>query len=284
MSEASSNKKLLENSFLSSLMVPIAIVLVGAFIVFGVTKILSSERSYHDLVREMHSKTFGNRWIAAYELSKLINRSQIPEKDIPWLIENLSDIYKNAKDPRTRDFIVVAVGAMHSPLSLPLFETALKDVDKNVRFHTIVALGNLSPPISFEWDEIIKLLKGEDPGLIQSAILCLATHRVKKAELEIAQLLAANNLNVRYSAALGLINFKNESALAVLREIMALEYETQSESKFKIEQINGLKSNLLGALVQNEWKVLNKEVKALSTQGKVLSLKAKSLEALKTLK
>ena len=37
-------KKILENPFVGSLVVPIAIVLVGALIIFGVTKMLSSER------------------------------------------------------------------------------------------------------------------------------------------------------------------------------------------------------------------------------------------------
>src|SRR5690606_15943635 len=96
------------------------IVLVGALIIFGVTKMLSADRSYKDLVRELHSKTFGNRWVAAYELSKLISSSQIPEEDVPWLIANLTELYKGAQDSRTRDFIVVAMGALKSDLAMPV--------------------------------------------------------------------------------------------------------------------------------------------------------------------
>ena len=103
-------KKILENPLASGVVVPIAVVLVGALVVFGVTKLLSSERSYKDLVREMHTKTFGNRWVAAFELSKLISSERIPAEDIPWLIENLSEIYNSAKDARTRQFTVVAAG------------------------------------------------------------------------------------------------------------------------------------------------------------------------------
>src|SRR5690606_8381485 len=118
-SNSTNNKKLLENPLVGSLVVPIAIVLVGALIIFGVTKMLSADRSYKDLVREMHSKTFGNRWIAAYELSKLISSSNIPTEDIPWLVGNLSELYHSAQDNRTRDFIVVALGALDSELILP---------------------------------------------------------------------------------------------------------------------------------------------------------------------
>ena len=63
-------KKLLEKSPLSGIAVPIAIVLVSALIIFGVTKMLSSGKDHRDLVAELNSKTFGNRWVAAYELSK----------------------------------------------------------------------------------------------------------------------------------------------------------------------------------------------------------------------
>ena len=87
-----SPRKLLENKYISSFMVPLAIILVGALIIFGITKMLSTERTYRDLVREMQSKTFGNRWIAAYELSKLISTNRIPPSEHPWLVENLSDL------------------------------------------------------------------------------------------------------------------------------------------------------------------------------------------------
>jgi hypothetical protein len=57
---------------MSGIAVPIAIVLVGALIIFGVTKMLSSGKNHRDLIDEMNSKTFGNRWVAAYELSKFL--------------------------------------------------------------------------------------------------------------------------------------------------------------------------------------------------------------------
>ena len=136
-------KKLLENPIVGSLVVPIAIVLVGALIIFGVTKMLSTDRSYKDLVRELHSKTFGNRWIAAYELSKQISAKNIPNEEVPWLISNLSEIYDQAVDPRTRDFIVVALGSLKTELALPIIQKALNDKDPKVQFSGVVAIGNM---------------------------------------------------------------------------------------------------------------------------------------------
>ena len=69
-------KRILERPFYSGLVVPTAIILVGALIVFGVMKLLSNERSHRDLINELHSKTFGNRWVAAYELSKVLSTTK----------------------------------------------------------------------------------------------------------------------------------------------------------------------------------------------------------------
>ena len=96
----------------SNFVIPFAIVLIGSLIIFGVTKMLQTDSGYKDLVRELHSKTFGNRWIAAFELSKVISANGVPEDEVPWLVENLNDLYSSAVDSRTKNFIIVALGAM----------------------------------------------------------------------------------------------------------------------------------------------------------------------------
>ena len=64
---------------------------------------LTTDRSYQDLLTEMESKSFGNKWVAAYELSKVIASSQVPKEEIPELIKRLGYIYKSSSvDPRTR--------------------------------------------------------------------------------------------------------------------------------------------------------------------------------------
>ena len=105
-------QKLLENKAMGGLAVPIAIVLVGALMIWGVTKMLSSNKTHRDLVREIQSKTFGNRWIAAFELSKLVAGQGIHPAEIPWLVENLAAIYRGAADNRTRNFIILTLGGL----------------------------------------------------------------------------------------------------------------------------------------------------------------------------
>ncbi len=286
MSTEAKKKKLLENPIANGIVVPIAIVLVGAVVVFGVTKLLSSERSYKDLVREMHTKTFGNRWVAAFELSKLISSSQIPQEDIPWLVENLEEIYNEAQDPRTRQFSVVAAGALHTNDSISLLEKAVSDTDDKVRFHAIVALGNMPQGVAFtKWDKVLLLLEQkEDIGMTQSAALALATHRIPQAEPVLVGLLSSENVVLRYTVASALVNYKNEQALPVLSGLLKLEPGKAQNGSLNEDQVVALKLSLLNSIKNNEWNVLKEEIMQVSKSDKSLKVMESAKELLKTLK
>ncbi|MBC96147.1 MAG: hypothetical protein CME63_00210 [Halobacteriovoraceae bacterium] len=286
MSTETSKKKLLENPIANGIVVPIAIVLVGAIVVFGVTKLLSAERSYKDLVREMHTKTFGNRWVAAFELSKLISSSQIPEEDIPWLLENLEEIYNKAQDPRTRQFSVVAAGALQNENSVSLLEKAVEDSDTKVRFHAVVSVGNMSQGTSFsKWGKILELLKQkEDIGMTQAASLALATHRVPQAEPELVKLLTHENAVLRYTVASGLVNYKNEQAIPVLRELLELSPGKAGEGSLNEDQVVALKLSLLNSIKINEWKILEEEIQQVANSDKSLKVVESAKDLLKSLK
>lgn len=278
------DKKILENPFVGSLIVPIAIVLVGALIVFGVTKMISTEHSYKDLVTEMKSKAFGNKWVAALELSKVIASKRIPEADIPWLIDNLDEIYSTTIDPRTRNFIVVAAGALGDERALKIFSKGLADVDENVKFHTIVALANLPKTIVFEWQPVIDLLGSKDHAFVQSAIYALGTHEVFKAELQIEKLLTSDlSFGVRYAAATALILFKNEKSLEVIKEIFELD-ENSLEGKMTVDDLRNLKFNALGSIEKVSWNLCFDLVEKLSQSDKDVKVIVRAKEVLNLLK
>ncbi len=284
-------KKILENPFVGSLVVPIAIVLVGALIIFGVTKMLSSERSYKDLVNELQSKTFGNKWVAAYELSKQINSSQIPQSEYPWLIENLTEAYKGAVDPRTKGFIVAAMGSLKSDLALPMFQISIADPDLDVQFHTLVALGNANKGINFDWKPVLNILNltgDEFLSLKQAAVLALATHKVPEAQSQIQKMLSDSNSLLRYSAATALINYKDEMAITTLTEILKLTYPKTGDiviaPALDSTQISDLKLGVLMAVKNNNWNKLNNVILDMAQNDLNTSLALKAKEVLKELK
>lgn len=281
-------KKILENPFVGSLVVPIAIVLVGALIIFGITKMLSAERSYKDLVNEIQSKTFGNKWVAAYELSKQINSSQIPVEDYPWLIENLSVAYKESVDPRTRGFIIAALGALKTDLALPTLQLALQDIDTDVKFHSIVSIANLPKGIKFDWAPLIAMLKAPESIIRQASILALATHQVPEAKEAIKPLLNDESLVNKYAAATALIAFKDDSGKNLLEEILRLPYNPP-EARVQPpgldnRQITDLKLSVLITLAKYDWDILNNTILEVANKDANISVATKAKEVLNILK
>lgn len=281
----SEQKKMLESSPLSGIAVPIAIVLVGALIVFGVTKMLSTGKNHRDLIDELNSKTFGNRWVAAYELSKFLAGSKIPKEDIPWVIENLSKVYVETVDARTRNFVVLALGSLNNPLSIPVLNKGIEDADHQVRFNSVVALGNMNPNEQIAYPKIEALLQQEeDPGLRQVALLAVAAHKRPSAQNLALAALQSTDKPLRYAAATVLIYYKKNEAIPVLEELMGLRYDVVQAGELNGAQVEGLKMNVLENLEKHPWSDVTKLVEKVEEKDPNVRVATKAKLVLKILK
>ncbi len=278
-------KKILEKSPLAGITVPILIILVGALIIFGVTKMLASGKDHRDLVDELNSKTFGNRWVAAYELSKFIASNKIPKEDIPWVIENLSRVYYESVDNRTRNFVVLAIGSMNNPLSLPVLNKALEDQDPQVQFNAVSSIGNMTSTENIEWTKVEALIAQEqDAGLRQVALLTLAAHNRPNIEEKALPLLRSSEKNLRHAAAIVLISRKNEQAIPVLEEILNLRYDVAQAGELNGAQVEGLKVNVLENIEKSKWNALVKQVAKVESEDTNIRVSTKAKQVLKVLK
>lgn len=279
------SKKILESSPLSGIAVPIAIVLVGALIIFGVTKMLSSGKNHRDLVEEMNSKTFGNRWVAAYELSKFLASQKIPAEDMPWVIENLSNVYKDSVDSRTRNFVVLALGSLNNPLSLKVLNAALEDQDPQVKFNAVVSLGNMSKGSDIQWDKVEALLQqDQDLGLKQVTLLTMAAHQRPNTEEKALSLLNSPERTIRYAAATVLIQNKNREAIPMLEEILNLRYDVAQANELNGAQVEALKMNVLENLEKSKWNDLSDVVQKVEQDDTNVRVTTKAKQVLKVLK
>ncbi len=279
------SKKILESSPLSGITVPIAIVLIGALIIFGVTKMLSSGKNHRDLVEELNSKTFGNRWVAAYELSKFLAAQKIPKEDMPWVIENLSQVYYESVDARTRNFVVLALGTLNNQLTLPVLNKALEDQDPQVKFNAVTSLGNMGPESVIEWPKVEALLNQEsDPGLRQVALLTIAAHHRPNTEEKALVLINSADKSLRYAAAAVLISFKNNQAIPVIEEIFNLNYDVAKAGEFNGAQVEILKMNVLDNLEKSKWNDLTKQVEKVESSDTNVRVTTKAKLVLKVLK
>ena len=276
-------KKLLTGPLLSG---PIALLIMalGGLLIFAVSRIISPQRSYRDLVREMQSRTFGNRWISAFELAKKISSSSIAPEEIPWLIDSLSHIYTTSVDPRTRDFIVVALSALNDERALPVLSKALDDANANVKFHAIVGLANLENIPPADQEKLEAFLDSPDTILVHAAILALATHGSRRAEEKLSSQLSHPEVSIRYAAATALVHYQNPKAVPLLHEILQLRPIEALNHGLDENKLIGLKINVLMALQRSGWRELEGEVRKLIEQEenlKILSEAKKTLEILR---
>lgn len=279
------SKKILESSPLSGIAVPIAIVLVGALIIFGVTKMLSSGKNHRDIVEEMNSKTFGNRWVAAYELSKFLAAQKIPPEDMPWVIENLSNVYKDSVDSRTRNFVVLALGSLNNPLSLKVLNAALEDQDSQVKFNAVVSLGNMSKGSDIQWDKIEAMLQqDQDLGLKQVSLLTIAAHQRPNTEEKALSLIFSPERTIRYAAATVLIQNKNPEAIPMLEEILNLRYDIAQAGELNGAQVESLKMNVLENLEKSKWNEMSRVVQKVEQDDTNVRVTTKAKQVLKVLK
>ena len=285
MSEQNTSKKILESSPLSGIAVPIAIVLVGGMIIFGVTKMLSSGKDHRDLVEEMNSKTFGNRWVAAYELSKFLAAQKIPKEDMPWVIENLSRVYKDSVDARTRNFVVLALGSLNNPLSLDVLNAALDDQDPQVKFNAVVSIGNMTIGSEIKWEKVEAALQdSQDVGLKQVALLTMAAHNRPNIEEKALSFLTSSEKTLKYSSAIVLIQRKNLEAAPVLEEILALRYDVAESGQLNGVQVEALKINVLENIEKSKWDALYNLVKKVEQDDPNVKVNTKAKQVLKVLK
>jgi hypothetical protein len=278
-------KKMLESSPLSGITIPILIILVGALIIVGVTKMLSTGKDHRDLIEEMNSKTFGNRWVAAYELSKFLANQKIPKQDIPWVIENLSQVYRESVDPRTRNFVVLALGSLNNPLSLSVLNAALEDSDPQVRFNAVVSIGNMSPEVAADWEKVEALLRQtEDPGLRQVALLTIAAHERPNTQELAFPLLQSTEKTLRYAAAVVLIKYRQEEAMPVLQEVMNLPYDSVGAGELNGAQVEGLKLSVLENIEKSKWNGLADWVAKIQATDPNVRVTTKAKQVLNVLK
>ncbi len=279
------SKKIIENSTLSGVSVPIAIVLIGGLIIFGVTKMLSSGKNHRDLIQEMNSKTFGNRWVAAYELSKFLAAQKIPKEDMPWVIENLAGVYDDSVDSRTRNFVVLALGSLNNSLSLPTLNKALQDQDPQVKFNAVVSLGNMSKGLDIDWSSIDSIvLQDQDPGLQQVALLTLASHQRPNTEEKALTLLNSAQKTLRYSSAIVLTQLSNPQAIPVLEELFALRYDMVSPGELNGAQVEALKMNALENIEKSQGGALLNLVQEVEKNDSNIRVRTKAKQVLKILK
>ena len=281
----------LVNKFSSSMtmgaVVPMAILLVGAGIVIFISSILQSQSSYRDLVKDLNEKAFGNRWVAAYELSKVLANNKVPEEEIPWITHELIASYANSRDDRTKNFVVLALGSIKSKETIDFLSTVLEHPDKDIRFHAMVALGNCEDHhLPSQWQEKIvqSMLKFPDDISFNVAASMVIAQHSKSENSKIANHLfsmmqSSSNKYIQASLVTALFALHDSRSLVYVKNLM-LGNEDQLD--LAADQLQNIRLNLIKVAKLRNW-VMAKEIFQIALnqeQGTLVKLRLEELKSI----
>ena len=116
----------------------IALIAVAVFYLFG--KMATQEQSISDYLNEIRSGSSHERWQAAYQLSKSLDRGEA--KKSPNLEPRVAALYQSSKsdDPRIRRYLAIVLGRLGDRRATPLLIDGLNDKDVENRVYAMLAL------------------------------------------------------------------------------------------------------------------------------------------------
>ncbi len=259
-----------------SLSLPIAILLSAALIIFFVVRLVSNEKDYKDLLYDLDSSRFGNKWVAAFELSKALSRGDIPEHEKGPLATKLIELYQGTEERRTREFLLIALASLKQASACSFFSSIINNskVETNDElFYAIVGLANLRDESACDREAPLKhLLKeylngyslsqsppahGIKEGTIQAAIFALSPGARDEGVRTIEKFLVSSSLSLRFAAARALIEHNFSLAYPILETLAKLSYPTGEsflDHNFSYQDLLALKINLLEGLENSFYK------------------------------
>ena len=198
------------------------------------------------------------------------------------LAESLIKILGRSQDLRTQKFLIIALSSLASKNIIPVLEHWTEVDEKEIIFHAVMGLGNLSNELTpfVNWNKLSKFLNSEDAGIRQTVIYALANHGQVTYKEIIKLKLGDEDRGVRYAAASALLGWKDLSGAEIIREMLFLGFDEQDLRNFKISEIEGLKLMIFKLLLTNKIVFFHKDISDLLEQEKNLKIVAKGKEVL----
>jgi HEAT repeat protein len=197
----------------------IALIAVGVFYLFG--KMATQEQSVSDYLNQIRSGSSHERWQAAYQLSKSLDRGEAAKT--PNLEPRVASLYQSSKsdDPRIRRYLSIVLGRLHDRRATPLLLDGLNDRDVENRVYAILALGELRDPAAVP--ALAGLAADSEKDVRKTAVYALGEIGDSRAAPALAQALNDKEPDVRWNAAVSLASFGDRRAVGPLKEMLDRE-------------------------------------------------------------
>ncbi len=194
----------------------IALIAVLVFYLFG--KLATQEQSVGDYLTQIRSGSAHERWQAAYQLSKSLDRGEA--KKTANLEPRVAELYQSSKtdDPRIRRYLSIVLGRLGDRRATPLLLDGLKDNDVENRVYAMLALGQLRDPAAVP--ALAQLAADPERDVRKTAVYALGEIGDPRAVPALAQALNDQEADVRWNAAVSLSAFGDRRAVGPLKEML----------------------------------------------------------------
>ena len=197
----------------------IALIAVAVFYLFG--KLATQEQSINDYLGEIQGGSSHERWQAAYQLSKSIDRGEA--KKAGDLEPRVARLYQSSKndDPRIRRYLSIVLGRLGDRRATPLLLDGVRDNDVENRVYAILALADLRDPAAVP--ALAQLAADPEKDVRKTAVYALGNVGDARAVPALAQALNDQEPDVRWNAAVSLAGFGDRRAVGPLKEMLDRE-------------------------------------------------------------
>lgn len=261
--------------FLKLFILPAGIVAVALGIFLLGTMALQHPKSAEQYLEELKSDSTSRRWQAAFELSRMLNQGekiQFDEKLRTDLVKSFADAKND--DPRMREYLALVLGHLKEKTAVAALSDAVHDESNDVKIYSLWALGNIEDPAGGV--AALQALSDSDTGVQRMAVGALSAMRYAPAKGALEGELGNSNAAIRYDSAVALARLKDEKAIPVLLEMMAVKPTGQPDDIAQSAKLAGIEG--AGELPDAQ---LRQKVVDLSKNDPDLKVKEAALQALK---
>lgn len=201
---------------------------VGVFLLFGL--IAHEDKSVEEYLAEVTGGGINEPWQGAFGLANKLAQDTDLQGDpsVARLIANTLD-HPNAEDPQVRTFLLLAIGRVGHPDSLPLLVDYLDDPNADVRLKALWSIGNIENDESRAAEPsstapVAALLGDEDAAVRGYSAYVLGTLDDPRAIAPLEVALNDSTGQVRFNAAVALARLGSSAGIGELRRMIDREY------------------------------------------------------------
>lgn len=206
-------------------LLPLAVVagLVGIFLLF--TMATRRSPTARDYLQTLRTGRFNQRWQAAFELSNLLKKEDISQRD-PALVRELVKAFEECaenrdEDPRIKRYLALALGDSRSKEAIPPLQKAARAADPDTRLCALWGLAQLEAADSKE----IFIEGLADPDSAIRSVCAFGLGKAGKSGLEhLTPLISDPVPEVRWNAALSLARNGDGAGQTILVEMLDRKY------------------------------------------------------------